>query len=120
MHEVIVEALQPLVGLASGGNRPAARCHFPRPQVCSQQTDAACDRRLTTARARRGRSPRQPADEPTDQRLVDVGRRDVLLIQPIAEEHGGSNMPTDPVLRGDCRLVVVDGYQRIKTFAYRC
>ena len=29
MHEVIVEALQPLVGFASGDERPAARGHFP-------------------------------------------------------------------------------------------
>ena len=29
MHEVIVEALEPLVGLASGDERPAAHCHFP-------------------------------------------------------------------------------------------
>lgn len=29
MHEVIVEALEQLVGLASGDERPAARGHFP-------------------------------------------------------------------------------------------
>ena len=29
MHEVIVEALEPLVGFASGDDRTAARCHFP-------------------------------------------------------------------------------------------
>ena len=29
MHEVIVEALEPLLGFASGDERPAERCHFP-------------------------------------------------------------------------------------------
>ena len=29
MHEAIVEALEPLVGFASGDDRPAPRCHFP-------------------------------------------------------------------------------------------
>ena len=42
LHEVIVEALQPLLGLASSGTQAAAHSHISCPQMNGQQTDAAC------------------------------------------------------------------------------
>ena len=55
-------------------------CRYPSgPQMRGQQTDAVCHIQEQTARARRRRSPGQPGHEPSDQRLVNIRRRDALL-----------------------------------------
>ena len=57
LHEVVVETLQPLLGLAWRGDRDRA-CRYPSgPQMRGQQTDAVCHIREQAARARRRRAP---------------------------------------------------------------
>ena len=57
LHEVIVEALQPLLGLAWRSDRDRARRYPSSPQMRGQQTDTACHIREPAARVRRRRSP---------------------------------------------------------------
>ena len=63
---------------------------------------------VQAARARRRRSPGQSGHESSDQRLVNVRRRDALLIQPSTEERGSSDVPAHGARRVPARREYVD------------
>ena len=85
-------------GVRAGRSGSAMRCQPRGARRCSRRSWPVLG----------SRSPGQPGHEPSDQPLVNIRRRDALLVQPGTEDRGGSHVPAHGARRVPARHEYVD------------